>query len=645
MRTAPPGPRARTLTIFLVAAAVRLAVGASLWQLPLVRTPRLDSAEYFAWAQRLAAGESAWPVVAQHGPGYPIFLASLLVVTNGSLIGALALQSVLGAVTATLIAWVARSASASVAGGAHDARFATLSAWIAGLAYAFYGPVVYVETVVLSEGLLLMLLALALWALTRSSADWRMTALAGASIGAATIVRPTAVVIGVGCLAWLIRERHKGHKGHLVAFVMSASLFVVPVVAKNYVTSGTLSIQGYGGLNVYIGNSPLHDGRATFRLGGGWDALNSEAMRSGLSDAASQDRYYLNKTAGEIKQHPASYVGLLFRKYLWMLQAEESRDSHSYYFFTEQSILLRLLPRFSVLFPLACVGMWAVARRRQERHEVSLVPLRPLAVYTVTAGTTVIFLVVGLRYRMPLVPALAVFAGIGGSAVFAAGNSRLTRASLSYAIVAILAVVVSHVLHDPANTNPAEEYAFTGSSLVTEHKLGDAERAYRRALELDPRSGLAWDGLGLTLYDAGRLAEARSALESALSIEPSNSRALFHLALVDEREGAVGVAADGYERALALSPNDADTAVHLARARRSNATELGLAGKTREARDEMRRAVQAAPNDGEAWLDLCLLAEDLGDRTEAADALQRARSLGADPARAAFAEQALQRVR
>jgi Tfp pilus assembly protein PilF len=70
-----------------------------------------------------------------------------------------------------------------------------------------------------------------------------------------------------------------------------------------------------------------------------------------------------------------------------------------------------------------------------------------------------------------------------------------------------------------------------------------------------------------------------------------------------------------------------------------------MAGKTREARDEMRRAVQAAPNDGEAWLDLCLLAEDLGDRTEAADALQRAKNLGADPARAAFAEQALQRLR
>src|SRR5262249_2877514 len=148
--------------------------------------------------------------------------------------------------------------------------------------------------------------------------------------------------IGVGCVAWLIRETHRGHQGHqefgssvslvsFVSLVMSASLFVVPVIARNYAISRTLSIQGYGGLNVYIGNSPLHDGRATFRLGAGWDRLNSEAMRAGRSDAAAQDRYYLAKTAGEITQHPAAYAGLIFRKVLWMLQAEESRDSHNYY--------------------------------------------------------------------------------------------------------------------------------------------------------------------------------------------------------------------------------------------------------------------------------------------------------------------------
>ena len=44
-------------------------------------------------------------------------------------------------------------------------------------------------------------------------------------------------------------------------------------------------------LNVYIGDSPLHEGRATFRLGDGWDALNADALRAGVSDPAAQDRF------------------------------------------------------------------------------------------------------------------------------------------------------------------------------------------------------------------------------------------------------------------------------------------------------------------------------------------------------------------
>ena len=40
------------LIVFGVAALVRVTVAASLWTLPLVRTPKLDSAEYLAWAQR-----------------------------------------------------------------------------------------------------------------------------------------------------------------------------------------------------------------------------------------------------------------------------------------------------------------------------------------------------------------------------------------------------------------------------------------------------------------------------------------------------------------------------------------------------------------------------------------------------------------
>ena len=509
--------------------------------------------------------------------------------------------------------------------------------------YALYGPAVYAETVVLSEGLLLLLLCVALWALARDRVDGTMAAIAGASLAAASLVRPTALVMAGACLCWLLLTRNRDaspERRNVISFVVATVLVLLPALARNYSVSRTLSIQGYGGLNVYIGDSPLHDGRATFRLGAGWDALNSEAMRAGIADPAAQDRYYLTKTASEIGAHPGAFIALIARKAVWMVQAEESRDSHSYYFFIEQSLLLRVPPRFAVVFPLACVGLFVIARSKSSRSGVLL-----LMLYMLAACATVLFLVVGLRYRLPLVPGLAIFAGLGGDAVIGALRLRRTRELAAFATVCFAAVVLSRLLHDPANTNVAEEYAFTGSSLITEHNLQDAEAAYRHAIALDPRSGLAWDGLGLALYDAGRLSEARASLDRAIAIDLDNSRAVFHLALVDEREGKMGRAAEGYERARSLSPYDTDVASHLANALRTHATELGMAGRTREARDEMRRAVTAAPSDGEAWLDLCLLSLDAGDRAEADTALQRAKNLGADPARLAFAEEALRRAR
>src|SRR4029077_11996643 len=90
-----------------------------------------------------------------------------------------------------------------------------------------------------------------------------------------------------------------------------------------------------------------------------------EASRAGITDPVAQDRYYVSKTLHEIAQQPFGFVKLLARKTLWTIQAEESRDSHSYYFFTEQSPVLRVLPRMAVLFPLACMGILVLARRER----------------------------------------------------------------------------------------------------------------------------------------------------------------------------------------------------------------------------------------------------------------------------------------
>src|SRR5262249_25847639 len=150
-RTSPSGSFFSSIAIVLGAAlAARWIVAAELWRLALVRTPRLDSFEYVSWARRLASGDFAWPVVSAHGPGYPFFPAGLLAVGSGALGAAIAMQAMVGALTAVLVAAAARE------------WFGARAGLLAGLTYAVYGPAVYLDTALLAEGLLIALLAFAL---------------------------------------------------------------------------------------------------------------------------------------------------------------------------------------------------------------------------------------------------------------------------------------------------------------------------------------------------------------------------------------------------------------------------------------------------------------------------------------------------
>lgn len=92
-------------------------------------------------------------------------------------------------------------------------------------------------------------------------------------------------------------------------------------------------------------------------------------------------------------------------KALWLVQAEEPRDSHSYYFFRDQLWLLRALPGMAILLPMAVLG-FITSLRQHERTAL-------LLSFGTAAAATSVFLVVGTRYRMPLVPVLAVAAGAG----------------------------------------------------------------------------------------------------------------------------------------------------------------------------------------------------------------------------------------
>ena len=534
-----------------MAFAVRLAVAIGLSDLPLARMPELDSSQYPAWAGWIADGNQAWPQPTIQGPGYPYFLAFLMWLTGGALAAVSVWQGALGALACVITAALG------------SRWFGTRAGLAAGLLQAVQGPLAFVETSLYCEGLLIFLILLSVYVFATRRATTVGLVAAGLLLGAAAIVRATALVLLPAYLTVLALEspswRFRLRRG--AALAAGTACLVVLVAAKNASEpSGSFQLQGFAGLNFYIGNSPAGSGTATVRLGAGWEQLWGEASRAGLISPASQDRYYFRKTFGEIAGDPWGFLRVLGSKAVWSVQADEIRDSLSIHFFAESVALLRWLPGFGLLFSLGAAGALVLIQRRHAPAE--------LIWWIVAAWASVVLLVVGLRYRLPLVPPVAILGGLGAIAIVDAARALVSstarsqgsvppwRVLLQLGAVAVAAAMASHLWRHAPSHALSEEWAMTGSALNSARRLSEAEAAYRRAIALDDRSALAWKGLGVVLYNANRLEEAREAHRRALAIDPRFADAHLRLAFVDGRLGRLGDALDHVRQAAAILPYD-----------------------------------------------------------------------------------------
>jgi len=647
--------------IFAAAALVRLIAASQLGTQPLFRQPQLDSLEYLVWARKIAAGTMVWPVPPPHGPGYPVFLGLLLRFFGDSLDAVRRVQAVLGAGSCAFAAAVAARVFGRRAGIA------------AGLFLAVYGPLVFLETSLLAEGLLVFLLLLALWLFVTLEKDLPKVIATGAVLGIAALVRPTAVAVLPALLLTLVwdhRARLRERRVWATAGLLLVAFFLVtaPVVWKISRVNGAFTpVQGYGGFAFYIGNSPKGDGLPSPRLGRGWELLVSEAARAGFHGAA-EDQYYRHKAAAEIRAQPWAYLRLLASKALWLLQAEEIRDTHSYAFFQDQSRLLGLLPGFGLLFPLAACGIGLAAKR-----PVSTVAFLPslgereggagrgaggegllLLVSLAGFAAVTVLTLVGTRYRIPLVPFLAIFAGAALIEAWDAARSRRFRACGFLAAGFAAAWLLAHVRPYPPSHNFAEEWSLSGRSLEEDQDFTGAQDAYQRSLAADSSYVSAWEGIGRSRLKQGDRPGAEEALRTALRLDPQSQRAHYYLAIVlrqtlraDEAEKELrtvlslvpddipalhtlgemllnrdeaAAAEPLYRKIIEVNPDDA--AAHLALARVA-----GARNRPQDGLPEARRATELEPENAEAWLLLARLALGTQDAATAEQALQRTESI------------------
>ena len=385
-----PAYWARPLVIMAVALFLRL-----IWAACVPVDPVSDGALYDAFARSIATGHGYafadgtmteyWPVgtSAIYALLYEVFGVGPWVVSL--------FQSLLGTAIVGLTWRLAhRTLGPAVA---------AVAAWLT----AVWPLLIEFTTIYASELLFiaLVLTSLNIWMSHRLPFALRMIAW-GASIAAATYVRPTALpmLFIFPTIQWIYdRDRRALVLGLLLA-VLTASFLFVPWAYRSVVLFDRfVLVSANGGVNLWMGNNPESNG--------GYMDLPDKKF----ANEVDRDHYYGSEAVEYILSHPLAYAKLSVRRVITTYGREtigvvwnEKGLSSKY-----KDASLLTLKRISsaywwLLLILGLVGVVLVIRRR------FITPLWPvLAAFAYFAVFPVLTVAMD-RYHVPVDPMLAIFA-------------------------------------------------------------------------------------------------------------------------------------------------------------------------------------------------------------------------------------------
>ena len=97
-----------------------------------------------------------------------------------------------------------------------------------------------------------------------------------------------------------------------------------------------------------------------------------------------------------------------------------------------------------------------------------------------------------------------------------------------------------------------------GILLADQARFGEAEAAYLKTIELDPKLAYSWSNLGVLVADKGRFDEAEAAYQKALEIDPKYTPAWNNLGVLLDDQGRFDEAEAAYQKALEIEPKYAN---------------------------------------------------------------------------------------
>jgi Tfp pilus assembly protein PilF len=515
------------ILICIAGAIARIAYFIQLRGSDLGGVMALDSLFYHDIAVRISSGAGLPAGAISFNPLYPFFMAAVFRIFGDSVDAVRVLQFVIGIVTVCLVYFAGRRL-----GGRESGRDpgAEVTGALAAACALLYAPLTFFEGNIIGTSLVAFLVTAAFFVAlvidqdhrgtTAARAPLLLSLLLGGILGAGALGRPNLFLLLIPALpVWLI-IRHGRRRGILLAAacIIGIILLLLPPLAHNISRAGSfVPVTTHGGINFYIGNrpgaSPVYDPPEGMRMdmrGLIEDARTVASMRSGreLTDAEASD-YWMGEAVDGIMTDPGGWLTLLGRKLLVYWNGVEIPDVLDVSFYRESCPMLKLLfMPFAVISPFSLLGLAIFIRKGHGRSLVMI--------FIIASVASVLLFYINTRYRLPVVPILAVMSAVFlGRLAFDIKNRKFQGAAVLIAVLAALLIFVS--AREVVEINRSANYAFLGNHYMRIGEEKKAHDAFAMAYELDPDNIGAQINYARILSMQGKRSEAEQLYRKAFS--------------------------------------------------------------------------------------------------------------------------------
>ncbi|MBI4523754.1 MAG: glycosyltransferase family 39 protein [Deltaproteobacteria bacterium] len=406
---------------------------------------------YFQWMQDIAPLETWYQwwggkEIFHQAPLYPYLLAGLLSLVRDSVLLVFLTQLLIGALQPFVIYKLAAIS------------FNRRVGLVAALLTALYGPFVFHQATLLRDWLPPIVEPLALWLLltAREKGGFRPWGLAGAALGLAILTKESALLLAVFSLFWIATE-HRGAWGEAgkAAFgvFLGFSIVLCPLLIRNVAVGAPVFALSNRAAEVFV-----------FANRG---ILTPESLGQTLRKSGGEFGRAVKETVRTYDGDWGKFLDQEILKLQLIIEPFEIPNNVSYAYGQEISPVLRWCLGYGLVFPLGLAGLLLSVTAWRRNSLLILYCFATLITLIVTSGIS--------RYRLSLVPALAIFAGVLLVRLLNAILRREYRQALSIFVLSAGSFLLPALLRLPDETREralgSHDYVVSARAYASEKRL------------------------------------------------------------------------------------------------------------------------------------------------------------------------------